>query len=79
VENVFKHWRPPAQVILGTKSKTLSLNTLNGINREDERIMPGIGLANMRRRLELLYPARYSLTAGQKDGNYFAELQLELP
>jgi len=41
--------------------------------------MPGIGLANMRRRLELLYPARYSLTAGQKDGNYFAELQLELP
>lgn len=79
VENVFKHGRPPARVFLGTISKTLSLNTLNGINREDERLMPGIGLANMRRRLELLYPARYSLTAGQKDGNYFSELQLELP
>jgi len=34
----------------------------------------GIGLENLRRRLELLYPGRHSLVAEKKDGNFDATL-----
>jgi two-component system LytT family sensor kinase len=38
----------------------------------------GIGLENLKRRLELLYPARHSFTTRQKDTTFFAEIQLQL-
>jgi len=38
----------------------------------------GIGLANVKRRLDLLYPGRYSLQAGPQNGNYMVNLQINL-
>ncbi|HEX2848805.1 MAG TPA: sensor histidine kinase [Chitinophagaceae bacterium] len=38
----------------------------------------GIGLRNVKRRLELLYPGRYELTIEDKAGSYKAELVLQL-
>jgi hypothetical protein len=38
---------------------------------------PGIGLENLKRRLELLYPGRHQFTAGKTDNRYFASLFLE--
>jgi LytS/YehU family sensor histidine kinase len=38
----------------------------------------GIGLENVRRRLELLYPGRHTLQAGAAGGKYTVNLQIEL-
>jgi two-component system LytT family sensor kinase len=38
----------------------------------------GIGLVNLKRRLELLYPGKYSLAGEQQDGHYQANLEIEL-
>ncbi|MFI5161713.1 MAG: sensor histidine kinase [Sphingobacteriales bacterium] len=38
----------------------------------------GIGLVNLKRRLELLYPGKYALTNEQKNGHYAADLKIEL-
>jgi two-component system LytT family sensor kinase len=38
----------------------------------------GIGLVNLKRRLELLYPDKYKLTSDQQDGHYKANLEIEL-
>lgn len=39
---------------------------------------PGIGIANCRKRLELLYPGRYELQAGERDGIYRTLLNIRL-
>jgi sensor histidine kinase YesM len=39
----------------------------------------GIGLENLKRRLELLYPAKHTFTAIQKENSFFAAIQLPLP
>ena len=38
----------------------------------------GIGLENVRRRLELVYPGRHQLRAGHEDGKYIVNLQIDL-
>jgi sensor histidine kinase YesM len=38
----------------------------------------GIGLENLKRRLELLYPAKHTFTAIQKENSFFAAIQLPL-
>jgi two-component system, LytTR family, sensor kinase len=39
----------------------------------------GIGLENLKRRLELLYPAKHTFTAVKKNNSFFAEIQLQIP
>ena len=39
----------------------------------------GIGLENLKRRLELLYPAKHTFTAIKKDNSFFAAIQLQVP
>lgn len=39
----------------------------------------GIGLENLKRRLELLYPAKHTFTAVKKEHSFFAEIQLQIP
>ncbi|OQP68515.1 sensor histidine kinase [Niastella populi] len=39
----------------------------------------GIGLENLKRRLELLYPAKHTFTVIKKEKSFFAEIQLQLP
>ncbi|MFI5155354.1 MAG: sensor histidine kinase [Chitinophagales bacterium] len=42
------------------------------------KLRSGIGLANVKRRLELIYPGRYSLAIDDRDGIYDVELELEI-
>jgi len=39
----------------------------------------GIGLENLKRRLELLYPAKHTFTALKKGNSFFAAIQLQVP
>lgn len=57
---------------IGFRSRNRIL--LPGTNRTNE----GIGLNNIRRRLELLYPKRYTLRIEQEDGFFDVELNLFL-
>jgi len=70
VENSFKHGasndrtKPRIKILFKIKPDYLRLNVLNSIpgeKKEDESVIEGIGLKNVRRRLELIYPGQHDL------------------
>ena len=83
IENAFKHGINPEEesgivVRINIDNDVLRLNVRNrlvNVKREDER---GLGMANTRSRLELLYPGRYELQSSAKDGVYSINLTLNL-
>jgi hypothetical protein len=83
IENAFKHGINPEEesgivVRINIDNDVLRLNVRNRlvrVQREDER---GLGLANTRSRLNLLYPGRYELYSSAKDGVYSINLSLTL-
>jgi len=84
VENAFKHGvnekRYEAWVRLSVvlKNKVLSVDVENAKEKETPVSPEGIGLRNLQRQLELLYPGRHRLVL-QDDGDTFkASLKLEL-
>jgi two-component system, LytTR family, sensor kinase len=85
IENAFKHSgsREEAGVIrvsMSTSGKNLSYSVINsyissGKRREGEC---GIGLKNVQRRLELLYPGKHLLTISDNGNIFSADLKLTL-
>jgi LytS/YehU family sensor histidine kinase len=82
-ENAFKHGVDAegadinAELVISKKE--LKLNVVNRISksqRKDER--SGIGLANIKKQLEYLYPLAHSLTIEEKDGYFSVKLILKL-
>lgn len=53
-------------------------NTVNEKMREDKEDEGGIGLKNVRNRLQLIYPKRFHLECHKTDARYFVDLSLEL-
>jgi two-component system LytT family sensor kinase len=53
-------------------------NTTELVQRRSHPGTGGIGLVNLKRRLELLYPNKYKLNCDQQDGYYEANLEIEL-
>jgi sensor histidine kinase YesM len=85
VENAFKHVshytdRPNViDIALNKNGNSLNLNVFNttdGTRSPDENA--GIGLRNVRRRLELLYPGRYNLLINQAPDRFEVSLELRL-
>ena len=85
VENAFKHGVIIGQssqidISISVSDKQLSFNCKNSIydtrKMEDEK--SGIGLENVRRRLELVYPGKYELTIKEKDAKYIVGLKLSV-
>ncbi|MFN8340419.1 MAG: histidine kinase [Cyclobacteriaceae bacterium] len=77
VENAFKHGtgvlrNPEIQVSAMVRANTLVFHVRNRFDPATASTdsAHGIGLQNVRRRLELLYPDRFELTAGS-DGDWF--------
>jgi len=82
VENAFKHGveklRKGAFVHLSLKkeNEALLFNIKNNFDPEEETKDEGIGLSNLKRRLELVYPKRHDLTLESSDDIYNATLSL---
>jgi two-component system LytT family sensor kinase len=82
IENAFKHGvlDDPAKAVniyLHADNSTITFSMRNKISEAMEDETPGIGLNNVRRRLELLYPGRHTLAIGGADGYFAVELFIE--
>ncbi|TWR27121.1 hypothetical protein FPZ42_08795 [Mucilaginibacter achroorhodeus] len=86
IENTFKHslqknisdkW---VKIVLAIDDDELIFQTANPVawTAEDD-IEGGIGLHNVRKRLELLYPGKHTLLMHQSDGIYTVTLTIQLP
>ncbi len=89
VENSFKHGahsttgKVEIHISLSLKDKHLTFIVENTVGSEKETPAAvgssGIGLKNVQRQLDLIYPNRYSLVNGRVDGGiYRAKLEIEL-
>ena len=85
VENAFKHGigdvtDPVIDIRLKSDGKILAFSVQNAFNpiepNKDEA--HGIGLPNVKRRLELLYPGKHSLAIHKKGNIYNVNLQIQL-
>ena len=78
VENAFKHGvgmiqNPTIDIELHTENNKLIFEVKNKVNRQFKEVKDGasgIGLANVKRRLELLYPDNHQLTI-KGDGDFY--------
>lgn len=86
VENAFKHGisyieDSDINILLKVTQKELNFSVENSIvNKVDERIPsgPGVGLKNVMRRLELLYPGNHEITIDDHDLKYRILLKIIL-
>ncbi|HEX4851067.1 MAG TPA: GHKL domain-containing protein, partial [Puia sp.] len=86
IENAFKHGtglidKPEIDISLQVKDDILDFrirNKFNGASQEIKDKTSGIGLANVKRRLNLLYDQRHILTVNESNGWFIASLQLKL-
>lgn len=83
VENAFKHGAltdpaDPVLIQVNVEAGTVQLYVQNRINQQQKDQTGGIGIANIRRRLELLYPGRHELKIDNNGTHYICELTLQL-
>lgn len=70
IENIFKHGTYPIVISLHADKIGFSLETQNRIKLHTNNEKAGIGLKNLSRRLELLYPEQHAFSVA-KEGNLF--------
>lgn len=81
VENAIKHGvldnpATPVRIRLRIEGAQLQFEVENQRSDANKDATTGIGLPNLARRLELLYPERHTLRAGPADGQFTASLRL---
>jgi two-component system LytT family sensor kinase len=83
VENAFKHGvvndaQRPVKIHLKIIANRLMVTVSNKINRNQKDQSSGIGLANTRRRLALIYPGRHELLIADNGQSYKTTLNIDL-
>jgi two-component system sensor histidine kinase LytS len=84
VENAFKHARlvrsEPVDINIETflDGNLFTMIITNNYNDQKQQSAPGIGLTNVKRRLDVLYPERHQLTITKDHEHYTVNLQLQL-
>lgn len=84
VENAFKHGIEPAEngaflnLRLKSDQKKLYFSCENSIEEHSTTKASGIGLANLTKRLALVYPEKSFLKINQGENQYHAELEIKL-
>jgi two-component system, LytTR family, sensor kinase len=81
VENAFKHGvgmvnQPEILITVSTSGQSIDFQVKNKVGnlQQEKDHTPGIGLQNVKRRLELLYSNKFSLKTGQENGWFDAHL-----
>jgi LytS/YehU family sensor histidine kinase len=85
IENAFKHGvsykdASEIRIRLICRSRSLSFSVENLIAKHQDGSIEqgsGIGLKNVMRRLELLYPGKYQLTINDDGNQYHVELEIQ--
>lgn len=83
-ENAFKHGEPgtieePVKISLKVVNKKLEYEVVNRINKTTTKdTTTGIGLNNLKRRMELLYAKKYHLNYAEENKIFIAQLKIEL-
>jgi sensor histidine kinase YesM len=85
VENAFKYGVAPedqpvkVDILLNVSDQLVTFSCINSVTdvRQEGNTL-GVGLANVRRRLEILYPKRHTLEIEQKKDTYSVHLELNL-
>jgi sensor histidine kinase YesM len=84
-ENCFKHGKGKSegiiQIFIGFDGNQLIFKTENHIAHREKTNSGengGIGIGNVEKRLQLIYPERHSLEYGEKDGVFRLEMKIEL-
>ncbi|HLX90513.1 MAG TPA: histidine kinase [Puia sp.] len=83
VENVFKHGvlnepANPASIQIRSWPEKLSFSSRNKKNNYQKDKTGGIGLSNVKRRLDLIYPGKHKLNIQDDPLSYHVDLTLEL-
>ncbi|HEY0896640.1 MAG TPA: sensor histidine kinase [Sphingobacteriaceae bacterium] len=83
VENAFKHGVVndpvrPVRIGLSVTGDRMTFSVSNKINRNQKDPSGGVGLANIRRRLELLYPEKHELMVSENGQTYKTTLHITL-
>ncbi len=86
VENSFKHLshfdkeKNEVHIDVSRSDNWMYLKVVNTVNGDsvNQNKKEGIGLANVKRRLELLYPGKYVLDIVEEDGRYKVDLKIEI-
>lgn len=84
VENAFKygisnHEKSNISIVIKIENNRLHMNVHNTVfERAENGSTSSIGMSNTRRRLELLYPGKYTLDFGKRDNVYSVDLKIEL-
>jgi len=86
VENAFKYGVAIGQtaviqialVVSGQKLNFSCVNTDHSFIRNMELEISGIGLENVKRRLELVYPDKHRLIINKEDGKFMVNLEIDL-
>jgi len=85
IENAFKHGElrdeeRPLHISLTEENGTLHFRVENAVraNAKSKDDVGGIGLANVRKRLQLVFPGRHRLVVTRRDGVFLVELRVAI-
>ncbi len=84
VENCFKHGtsqmleQPWISLHITVEEDWLKMKLVNGKTEEETSSSSGIGLANVKKRLELLYPQKHELAINNEEDVFIVNLKLQL-
>ena len=83
IENGFKHGvitdkATPFVINIAVNKNELHLLVSNKVNYNQKDAASGIGLSNVRRRLDILYTGNYTLETDKKDDAYICNLSIKL-
>ncbi len=68
----------PIRIKLNADKQKLTFRVENEIGTQKKDKLGGIGLDNLKKRLEIYYPGSHTLQITDKDNRFTAELQIDL-
>ncbi|WP_138994235.1 sensor histidine kinase [Larkinella sp. C7] len=78
IENIFKHGDDPVGIQVDVTDRFVQMRTVNRLRNRKPESVGGIGLANLRRRLNFLYPNRHQLVLEEREGSFFTTFLVNL-